>query len=123
MTTVAEAPASGEINREGALMVAAVNGTIRPQSFPALHHIDQVAGRNEMNDVSPSRQTLGDGHLPTSSQAERRCLPSWNFDKVCCCGTWYKRTLCSSQFLRTPSCLKMMVISGIMLVDLTFLVE
>src|SRR6266566_1950877 len=64
MTTVAEAPASGEINREGALMVAAVNGTIRPQSFPALHHIDQVAGRNEMNDVSPSRQTLGDVICP-----------------------------------------------------------
>src|SRR5215471_6312317 len=104
MTTVAEAQASGEINREGALMVTAVNGTIRPQSFPALECLDQVAERNEVNDVSPSRQTLGDSHLPTSLQAERG---------------WRKRTLCSSQFLRTPYCLKMMVVFGIMLVDLT----
>src|SRR5690348_14584012 len=80
MTTVAEAPAGSEINREGALMIAAVNGTIRPQSFPALEYLDQVAERNEVNDVSPSRQTLGDSHLPTSLQAERRCLSSWNID-------------------------------------------
>ena len=44
MATVAEAPAGAEVNREGALMVAAVNGTIGPQSFPALYRFDQVAG-------------------------------------------------------------------------------
>ncbi len=44
MATVAEAPAGDAVNREGALMVAAVNGTIGPQSFPALYRIDQVAG-------------------------------------------------------------------------------
>ena len=54
MATVAEAPASAEINREGALMVAAVNGTIGTQSFPRLNSIDQVAGRNEVNHVSSS---------------------------------------------------------------------
>lgn len=52
MTTVAKAPAGGEINREGALMVAAVNGTIRPQSLSALDGIDKVAGRHEVNDSS-----------------------------------------------------------------------
>ncbi len=108
MATVAVAPACAEVNREGALMIAAVNGTIGSQSFPALDSLNQVAEKNEVNDVAPSRQKLGDGHLPTFLQAERR---------------WRKRTLCSTQFLRTPSCLKMMVVSGIMLVDLTFLVE
>ena len=53
MATVAEAPASAEVNREGTLMVAAVNGTIGPQSFPRLDSIDQVAGRNEVNHFSP----------------------------------------------------------------------
>jgi hypothetical protein len=43
MTTVAEAPASSEFNREGALMIPAVNGTIGPQSFSALYHIDQIS--------------------------------------------------------------------------------
>ena len=52
MATVAEAPAGAEINREGALMVAVVNGTIGPQSFPRLDRIDQVAGRNEVNHFS-----------------------------------------------------------------------
>ena len=33
MATVAEAPASVEVNREGTLMVAAVNGTIGTQAF------------------------------------------------------------------------------------------
>ena len=93
MATVAEAPTSAEINREGALMVTAVNGTIGPESFPALDYIDQVAGRHEVNGISPSRQTSGDGHLPTSLQAERRCLPSFNLDKVFCSRRWRKRTL------------------------------
>src|SRR5215469_730662 len=88
MATVAETPASSEINREGALMVAAVNGTIRPQSFPALDSLDQVARRNEVNDVSPSRLMSGDGYLPTSSRIEKRCLPSFSFGKASCWRKW-----------------------------------
>jgi hypothetical protein len=85
MAAVTEAPASAEVNREGALMVAAVNGTIRPQSLPARQSIDQVARRNEVNDVSPSRQTLGDGHLPTSWQIEKGCLPSFSGGSISIC--------------------------------------
>jgi hypothetical protein len=53
MTTVAESPARAEVNREGTLMVTAVNGTIGPQPFPRLDSIDQVAERNEVNHFSP----------------------------------------------------------------------
>ena len=68
MATVAEAPAGAEVNREGALMVAAVNGTIDPQSFPRLDRIDQIAGRHEVNHVSSAGRMSGDGHVLTPSQ-------------------------------------------------------
>src|SRR6266566_7585978 len=67
MATVAEAPASSEVNREGALMVAAVNGTRSPQSFFRLDRIDQVAERNEVNHFSSLGRMTGDGHMSTSS--------------------------------------------------------
>ena len=56
MAAVAVAPARGEFNREGVLMVAAVNGTIGPKPFATLYNIDQVAQRQSVEDFSsPAR--------------------------------------------------------------------
>ena len=55
MATVAEAPATAEIDRQGALMIAAVNGTICTQAFAELDGFVQIIERDEMNDFSLSR--------------------------------------------------------------------
>jgi len=116
MATVAEAPAGDAVNREGALMVAAVNGTIGPQSFPALYRFDQVAGWNEVNHFSSLGRPWGDGHMSTSSQTESRCLRSFSVGKASCCRRWRRRTSWSSMLLGALQWLKMMVSSGIIIV-------
>ncbi len=49
MAAVAETPAGAGVDRERALMVAAMNGTVRPQPLPILDGIDQIARREEMD--------------------------------------------------------------------------
>ena len=52
MAAVAETPAGAGVNREGALMVPTVNGTIGSKALPALYSINQVAGRQEVDHFS-----------------------------------------------------------------------
>jgi hypothetical protein len=52
MAAVAKSPTGLGINREGALMVPTMNGTVGPQltsTSPALYSIAQVAGRQEVD--------------------------------------------------------------------------
>ena len=46
VAAVAEAPAGGTIDGEGALMVAAMNGAYGPQPLPAFHDLHEIAERH-----------------------------------------------------------------------------
>ncbi len=52
MAAMAETPAGAGVNRERALMVSAMNGTIGSKPLPALYNIVQVAKRQEVDHFS-----------------------------------------------------------------------
>ena len=52
MAAMAETPAGAGVNRERALMVPAMNGTIGSKALPTLYNIAQVAGRQPVDHFS-----------------------------------------------------------------------
>ena len=68
MARVAVTPAGGACNREGTLMVPAMDGTVRPQLLPALDDIDQIIERQPVDDVSSPGGLESVAHMLASSQ-------------------------------------------------------
>ncbi len=68
MAAMAVAPAGSACNREGALMITPVNGTVRPQLLTALDDIDQIIERQPVDDVSSPGGLESVAHVLASSQ-------------------------------------------------------